>query len=89
MKNGNPFLVKNLPFSTNPNRSSLVVELPKDREGAEYRVLDVTGRVVIAEGKGSSNLSILGLDLAGIQPGMYIFEAFDSRRVLHKRFIKQ
>jgi hypothetical protein len=72
----------------NPTRSSLVVELPKEMKGADYRVLDVTGRV-IAEGKGSSNLSILGLDLAGIQPGMYIFEAFDSRRVLHKRFIKQ
>ena len=88
MKNGNPFLVKKSPFSTNPTRSSLVVELPKEMKGADYRVLDVTGRV-IAEGKGSSNLSILGLDLAGIQPGMYIFEAFDSRRVLHKRFIKQ
>ena len=72
----------------NPTRSSLVVELPKDMEGADYRVLDVTGRVLV-EGKGSSNLSILGLDLAGIQPGMYIFEAFDTRRVLHKRFIKQ
>ena len=72
----------------NPTHSSLVVELPKEMKGADYRVLDVTGRV-IAEGKGSSNLSILGLDLAGIQPGMYIFEAFDTRRVLHKRFIKQ
>ena len=72
----------------NPTNSSLVVELPKEMAGAEYRVLDVTGRVIF-EGKGSSNLSILGLDLAGIQPGMYIFEAFDSRRVLHKRFIKQ
>ncbi|MCE2779908.1 MAG: T9SS type A sorting domain-containing protein, partial [Algoriphagus sp.] len=72
----------------NPTNSSLVVELPKVMAGAEYRVLDVTGRVIF-EGKGSSNLSILGLDLAGIQPGMYIFEAFDTRRVLHKRFIKQ
>ncbi|MCM0042597.1 MAG: T9SS type A sorting domain-containing protein [Algoriphagus sp.] len=57
-------------------------------KGAEYRVLDVTGRVIV-EGKGNSNLLILGLDLAGIQPGIYIFEAFDSRRILHKRFIKQ
>ena len=72
----------------NPTNSSLVVELPKEMAGAEYRVLDVTGRVIF-EGKGSSNLSILGLDLAEIQPGMYIFEAFDTRRVLHKRFIKQ
>lgn len=63
------------------------MDLPKDMEGADHRVLDVTGRV-IAEGKGSSNLSILGLDLAGIRPGMYIFETFDTQRILHKRFIK-
>lgn len=72
----------------NPATSSLVVELPKEMTGANYRVLDVTGRVVF-EGKGSSSMPILGLDLHGIQPGMYIFEAFDTRRVLHKRFIKQ
>jgi 1,4-alpha-glucan branching enzyme len=72
----------------NPATSSLVVELPKEMAGAQYRVFDVTGRVVF-EGKSSSSMPILGLDLHGIQPGMYIFEAFDSRRVLHKRFIKQ
>ena len=65
-----------------------MVELPKEMKGADYRVLDVTGRVIV-EGKGSSNLSILGLDLAGIQPGIYIFEAFDTNRVLHKRGIRQ
>jgi 1,4-alpha-glucan branching enzyme len=72
----------------NPTHSSLVVELPKEMEGAGYRVLDVTGRVIL-EGKGSPNLAILELNLAGIQPGMYIFEAFDTMRVLHKRIIKQ
>jgi 1,4-alpha-glucan branching enzyme len=72
----------------NPATSSLVVELPKEMAGAQYRVFDVTGRVVF-EGKSSSSMPILGLDLHGIQPGMYIFEAFDSRRVIHKRFIKQ
>ena len=64
------------------------LELPKEMAGANYRVLDVTGRVVF-EGKGSSILPILGLELGGIQPGIYIFEAFDTKRVLHKRFIKQ
>jgi|UniRef100_UPI004047611F hypothetical protein len=57
-------------------------------KGADYRVLDVTGSVLV-EGKGSSNLLNLGLDLHGIQLGMYIFEAFDTKRVIHKRFIKQ
>jgi 1,4-alpha-glucan branching enzyme len=72
----------------NPTTSSLVVELPKEMAGASYRVLDVTSRVVF-EGKGSLSLPILGLELAGIQPGIYIFEVFDTKRVLHKRFIKQ
>jgi hypothetical protein len=72
----------------NPTTSNVMVELPKEMAGASYRVLDVTGRVVF-EGKGSSSLPILGLELAGIQPGIYIFEAFDTKRVLHKRFIKQ
>jgi hypothetical protein len=72
----------------NPTASNLVVELPKEMTGAQYRVLDVTGRVIF-EGKGSATLPILELELAGIQSGLYIFEAFDAKRVLHKRFIKQ
>jgi hypothetical protein len=72
----------------NPTTSNVMVELPKEMTGAQYRVLDVTGRVIF-EGKGSSALPILELELGGIQPGMYIFEAFDAKRVLHKRFIKQ
>jgi 1,4-alpha-glucan branching enzyme len=72
----------------NPTTSNVVVELPKEMTGAQYRVLDVTGRVIF-EGKGSATLPILELELAGIQSGLYIFEAFDAKRVLHKRFIKQ
>jgi 1,4-alpha-glucan branching enzyme len=72
----------------NPTTSNVVVELPKEMIGAQYRVFDVTGRVIF-EGKGSATLPILELELAGIQSGLYIFEAFDSKRVLHKRFIKQ
>jgi hypothetical protein len=56
--------------------------------GAQYRVLDVTGRVIF-EGKGRAAMPILELELGGIQSGLYIFEAFDTKRVLHKRFIKQ
>jgi hypothetical protein len=72
----------------NPTTSNVLVELPKEMTGAQYRVLDVTGRVIF-EGKGSSALPILELELGGIQPGMYIFEAFDAKRVIHKRFIKK
>jgi hypothetical protein len=72
----------------NPTTSNVLVELPKEMTGAQYRVLDVTGRVIF-EGKGSATLPILEIELAGIQSGLYIFEAFDAKRVLHKRFIKQ
>lgn len=71
----------------NPTRANLFVELPKDMISSSYRVLDMTGRVLI-EGKGSKEQPILALELAGIRSGMYIFEAFDTQRILHKRFIK-
>lgn len=71
----------------NPTRANLLVELPKDMITSSYRVLDMTGRVIF-EGKGSKEQPILELELAGIRPGMYIFEAFDTQRILHKRFIK-
>lgn len=57
-------------------------------QGTQYRVFEVTGRVFF-ESREDANLSNLGLDLRGIQPRMYIFEAFDTKRVIRKRFIKQ
>jgi hypothetical protein len=71
----------------NPTRANLLVELPKDMTMASYRVLDMTGRVLF-EGSRSKDQPILELELAGIRPGMYIFEAFDTQRIVHKRFIK-
>ena len=71
----------------NPTRANLLVVLPKDMITSSYRVLDMTGRVLF-EGRGSKEQPILELELAGIRPGMYIFEAFDSQRIIHKRFIK-
>jgi 1,4-alpha-glucan branching enzyme len=71
----------------NPTRADLQIELPKDMSTAAYRVLDMTGRVIF-EGKGNKDQPILALELAGIRPGMYIFELVDTRRTLHKRFIK-
>jgi hypothetical protein len=44
---------------------------------------------LVFEGKGSATLPILELELGGIQSGLSIFEAFDAKRILHKRFIKQ
>jgi len=43
---------------------------------------------LVFERKGSATLPILELELGGIQSGLSIFEAFDAKSVLHKRFIK-
>ena len=71
----------------NPAFSQVEIALPQDMKEASYRILDMTGRVVLDGNKGKDQ-AILGIDLEGIRPGIYIFEAFDAKRVLHKRFIK-
>ncbi|MBC6365255.1 alpha-amylase family glycosyl hydrolase [Algoriphagus sp. AK58] len=72
----------------NPATHSLTVELPKGMTEANYRVVDMAGRVVF-DGQGRIEDQILGFDLSGIKAGIYIFEAFDNKRVLHQRFIKR
>lgn len=47
----------------------------------------MTGRVLM-EGTSQSGQEILELDVKDIQAGIYIFEAFDTKRALFKRFIK-
>lgn len=71
-----------------PAYSKLTVELPEDMIQANYRVVDMAGRVVF-DGQTDKGEQILDFDLSGIQAGIYIFEAFDTKRVLHKRFIKE
>jgi hypothetical protein len=71
-----------------PSNSSLTVELPQDMIQASYRVIDMAGRVVF-DGQTDRGEQILDFDLSGIQAGIYIFEAFDTKRVLHQRFIKE
>jgi 1,4-alpha-glucan branching enzyme len=72
----------------NPASQSLTVELPKDMMQATFRVVDMAGRLVF-DGQRRTPDQILGFDLSEIQAGIYIFEAFDNKRVLHQRFIKK
>ena len=72
----------------NPASQTLTVELPKDMDQATYRVVDMAGRLVF-DGQSRTRDQILGFDLSEIQAGIYIFEAFDNKRVLHQRFIKK
>ncbi|WP_111671085.1 alpha-amylase family glycosyl hydrolase [Algoriphagus litoralis] len=71
-----------------PTSAKLTVKLPQDMIQANYRIVDMAGRVVI-DGQTGKGEQILDFDLSGIQAGIYIFEAFDTKRVLHKRFIKE
>jgi 1,4-alpha-glucan branching enzyme len=71
----------------NPSSRSIFVELPEDMVLANYRVVDLAGRVIF-NGRYTEEDVILNLDLSGIQAGIYIFEAYDTKRWVQKRFIK-
>ena len=70
-----------------PAETILTVELPEGMSQVNFRVLDMSGRVVL-EGESLSGNQNLALYLGEITRGIYIFEAFDTKRVLHQRFIK-
>lgn len=81
--------VNNSEFRVYPNPSSgqLFVQLPKGMNEANYRIIDMTGKE-IKGGQTATDNQILEFDLGNIKAGLYIFEAFDTRQVLHQRFIK-
>ena len=71
-----------------PTKGRLVIEFPEDMSGAKFRVADMAGRVLF-EGTSGVGTKILELDVTNIQAGIYIFEAYDHKRVLRRRFIKE
>ncbi|WP_075350759.1 alpha-amylase family glycosyl hydrolase [Algoriphagus marinus] len=71
-----------------PTSGELFIELPNEMAGSNFRIIDLTGRVLI-EGKSGANSQKLELDVRNIKAGIYIFEAYDSKNVLLKRFIKR
>ncbi|WP_291782656.1 alpha-amylase family glycosyl hydrolase [Cecembia sp.] len=70
-----------------PAENYLWVSLPKDYNGFNYRVIDVTGKVV-KDAIYSGQDNILQMDIKDFKAGLYIFEIFDNRQVVRKRFIK-
>lgn len=70
-----------------PAEEKLTIEIPVEMDQTEYRILDMAGRKIY-EGTLGAGDKILELDVRDIQTGIYIFEAFDNKRVLRKRFIK-
>jgi hypothetical protein len=63
------------------------VQLPEGMTAANFRIVDMSGRVMYS-GESRGIDQILEFDLGNFKSGIYIFEAFDNRRVLHQRFIK-
>ena len=71
-----------------PTKGRLMIAFPEDMSGVKFRVADMAGRVLL-EGASTSGGKILELDVTNIQAGIYIFEAYDHKRVLRRRFIKE
>ncbi len=71
-----------------PVDKELMIEFPIEMKESNYRIVDMTGRV-LKEGTLGFGGKILELDVSNIQSGIYIFEAFDNKIVLRKRFIKK
>ncbi|MCS5489097.1 alpha-amylase family glycosyl hydrolase [Algoriphagus limi] len=72
----------------NPTSGKLNVQFPEGMTAANYRIIDISGRLMLS-GQQSQIQNNLEFDLGNFKNGIYIFEAFDNRRVLHQRFIKK
>lgn len=70
-----------------PASNQINVNFPKDLNQFNYRIIDVTGSV-LSEGSHLTGGDNLQVDIREFKAGLYIFEVFDSRKVLRKRFIK-
>ncbi len=81
------FPIEDLVIYPVPSAGSLKIRLPSEMTGAKYRIIDMRGRV-LKEGITESGREILELDVTDFQAGIYIFESFDTKRALFKRFIK-
>ncbi len=71
----------------NPTQARLYIELPIEMQGSNYRIIDMKGQVMKEAGSQFGG-EILELDVSNFNAGIYIFEAYDNKRVLIKRFIK-
>ena len=67
----------------NPAREVLRIEVA-DGEGLSFRLLDLTGRVLIAREMTAASGQI---DLTALNPGMFLLEVTDGRRMLRKKVV--
>ncbi|MFD2201439.1 alpha-amylase family glycosyl hydrolase [Shivajiella indica] len=71
-----------------PSQSRLNIVVPEALLSSNFRITDVSGKIM-KEGNSITVNNILQLDIAEFKAGLYIFEIFDNRQVLRKKFIKQ
>lgn len=71
-----------------PARDRLEVSVPHGSNPFNYRILDVTGRL-IKDGVHFASTNILEVDIRDFKAGLYIFEINDNRQLLRKRFLKE
>ncbi|TVP43233.1 MAG: T9SS C-terminal target domain-containing protein [Mongoliibacter sp.] len=71
-----------------PASNHINVSFPRDINQFNYRIVDVSG-AVLTEGSHLTGGDNLQVDIREFKAGLYIFEIFDSRQALRKRFIKR
>ncbi|ERM84604.1 hypothetical protein P872_24615 [Rhodonellum psychrophilum GCM71 = DSM 17998] len=71
-----------------PARDRLEVLVPSGFNQFNYRILDITGRI-LKEGVHFAATNILEVDIRDFRAGLYIFEINDNRQLLRKRFLKE
>lgn len=84
-ENGNPSEFKIYPV---PASDRLTVAIPGSMSQVNYRIMDVTGKVLQEEVYLARDKN-LQVDIQDITTGIYIFEISDNRQVFRKRFIKK
>ncbi len=70
-----------------PATNYVRISLPSHFNAFNYRIIDVTG-AVLKEAIYTEQDNILQIDIKDFKAGLYIFEIFDNREVVRKRFIK-
>lgn len=73
----------------NPGSSMLVLRFEGTASHRlNYRILDMTGKVVVSEQVGIGRVFTQLLDVSSLNSGMYLFQLLDGDQTLTKKFIK-
>jgi chitodextrinase/uncharacterized Ntn-hydrolase superfamily protein len=80
----NSYIERDLVLYPNPVKTTLNVELIDVYEDMTYRIINITGQVVL-----SGDLSQNSIDVGGLQNGIYFMEVNDGEESMIQSFIKE